>query len=138
MHTKPYLTLADARILAEGAEREAGKYGWAVTIAIVDDGGHALLQLRMDGAAPVTAEMAPAKARTAALGRRPSKLYEDLINNGRTSFLSAPGMAGMLEGGLPIVVDGHVVGAVGVSGVRSHEDAQVAQAAIDALLGVQQ
>ena len=77
--------------------------------------------------------MAPEKARTAALGRRPSKAYEDVINNGRYSFLSAPLLKGMLEGGEPIAIDGHTIGAVGVSGVKSPEDAQIARAGIAAL-----
>jgi uncharacterized protein GlcG (DUF336 family) len=88
---------------------------------------------RLDGAAPISAEIAPAKARTAAMGRRETKVYEDMINQGRTSFLSAPAIKGMLEGGVPILVDGHCVGAVGVSGVKSSEDAQIAKAGIAAL-----
>jgi glc operon protein GlcG len=104
-----------------------------VTIAIVDDGGHLLWLQRLDGAAPISAEIAPGKARTAALGRRESRVYEEMINQGRTSFLSAPGLRGMLEGGVPVLVEGHCVGAVGVSGVKSAEDAQVARAGIAAL-----
>ena len=88
--------------------------------------------LRLDGAAPISSHIAPAKAKTAALGRRESRVYEEIINNGRYSFLSAP-LEGMLEGGVPVVADGHVVGAVGVSGVKSSEDAQIAQAGIAAL-----
>jgi uncharacterized protein GlcG (DUF336 family) len=88
---------------------------------------------RLDGAAPLSSYIAPAKAKTAALGRRETKLYEDVINQGRYSFLSAPLIEGMLEGGVPIVHEGHVIGAVGVSGVNSNEDAQVAKAGIDAL-----
>ena len=133
MHTKPYLTLADAKTIAAAAEREAQAHGWAVTIAICDDGGHLLWLQRLDGAPPVSAHIAPAKAHTAALGRRESKVYEDVINQGRTSFLSAPALAGMLEGGVPVVVDGHCIGAVGVSGVKSNEDAQIARAGIAAL-----
>ena len=87
----------------------------------------------LDGVAPISSYIAQAKARTAALGRRESRIYEEMINNGRTSFLGAPNLDGMLEGGVPIVVDGHVVGAVGVSGVKSTEDAQVAKAGIAAL-----
>ena len=79
--------------------------------------------------------MATAKARTAALGKRESKLYEEMINQGRTAFLSAPGLAGLLEGGVPILVDGHLVGAVGVSGVKSSEDAQVARAGVASVAG---
>jgi uncharacterized protein GlcG (DUF336 family) len=103
-----------------------------VTIAIVDDGGHLLWLQRLDGAAPASAHIGPEKARTAALGRRETRLYEDMINQGRTSFLSAP-LQGLLEGGVPIVVDGQVIGAVGVSGVKSAEDAQIAKAGIAAL-----
>jgi len=133
MKTKPILTVDDARAIASAAEVEANKNSWAVTLAIVDDGGHLLWLQRLDGAAPISAEIAPAKARTAALGRRESKVYEDMINGGRMSFLSAPALQGMLEGGVPILVDGQCVGAVGVSGVKSTEDAQIARAGIAAL-----
>ena len=105
-----------------------------MTIAVVDDGGHLLALQRLDGAAPISSQIAPAKARTAALGRRESKVYEDMINQGRHSFLSAP-MEGLLEGGVPVLVDGHCLGAVGVSGVKSSEDAQIARAGIAALGG---
>jgi uncharacterized protein GlcG (DUF336 family) len=134
MKTKPTLTIEDTRAIATAAEAEALKNGWAVTLAVVDDGGHLLWLQRLDGAAPISAEIAPAKARTAALGRRESKVYEDMINGGRVSFLSAPVLQGMLEGGVPIVVDGQVIGAVGVSGVKSVEDAQIARAGIAALI----
>ena len=133
MQTKSVLTLSDVRAIAQAAEAEAHANGWAVTIAIVDDGGHLLWLQRLDGAAPLSAHIGPAKARTAALGRRDSKVYEDMINQGRTSFLSAPTLEGMLEGGVPILVDGQCVGAVGVSGVKSSEDAQIARAGIAAL-----
>ena len=133
MQTKSVLTLSDVRAIAQAAEAEAQANGWAVTIAIVDDGGHLLWLQRLDGAAPLSAHIGPAKARTAALGRRDSKVYEDMINQNRTSFLSAPALEGMLEGGVPIMVDGHCVGAVGVSGVKSSEDAQIARAGIAAL-----
>lgn len=135
MKTKPFLSHDDVVTLLNGARAEAQKNQWAVTIAVVDDGGHLLGHYRLDGAAPMSARMAPAKARTAALGRRETKIYEDMINNGRTAFLSAPDLDGMLEGGVPVLVDGHVVGAVGVSGVKSTEDAQIAKAGIAALLG---
>ena len=133
MYSKSVLELADVKKIAEAAEAEALANNWAVSIAIVDDGGHLLHQVRLDGAAPLTSHIAPAKARTAALGRRETKVYEDMINQGRTSFLSAPALEGMLEGGVPILVDGHCVGAVGVSGVKSGEDAQIARAGIAAL-----
>ena len=134
MKTKPMLTLEDVKTIAAASEAEALKNNWAVAIAIVDDGGHLLWFQRLDGVPPVSSHIAPAKARTAALGRRESKLYEDTINNGRMSFLSAPTLEGMLEGGVPIIVDGHVIGAVGVSGVKSTEDAQIAKAGIAALV----
>lgn len=133
MHTKSVLGLDDVKRIAAAAEAEALANNWAVTIAIVDDGGHLLWLQRLDGAPPVSAHIAPAKAHTAALGRRESKAYEDMINNGRVSFVTAPAIEGMLEGGVPIVVDGQVVGAVGVSGVKSTEDAQIARAGIAAL-----
>ncbi|MFT4190156.1 MAG: heme-binding protein [Comamonas sp.] len=133
MKSKSVLESSDIKTIATAAEAEALKNNWAVSIAIVDDGGHLLWLQRLDGAAPISAQIAPAKARTAALGRRESKIYEDLINQGRTSFLSAPGLDGLLEGGVPILKDGQVIGAVGVSGVKSTEDAQIAKAGIGAL-----
>jgi glc operon protein GlcG len=133
MQQKPFLMLDDARRIATAALAEAIAHRWAVTIAVVDDGGHLLWLQRLDGAAPVSAQIAPAKARTAALGRRESKVYEDMINGPRTAFLSAPGLEGMLEGGVPVMVEGHCIGAVGVSGVKSSEDAQIARAGIAAL-----
>jgi uncharacterized protein GlcG (DUF336 family) len=133
MQMKPVLTLDDVKKIAAAAEAEAVRNNWAVVISIVDDGGHLLWLQRLDGVAPVSAYIAPEKARTAALGKRESKIYEDMINNGRMSFMSAPHIQGMLEGGVPIVVDGQVVGAVGVSGVKSAEDAQIAKAGIAAL-----
>lgn len=133
MNSKPVLGAADVRTIAAAAEAEALCNQWAVSIAIVDDGGHLLWLQRLDGAAPISAQICEAKARTAALGRRESRVYEEMINGGRTSFLSAPALEGMLEGGVPIVVGGHYVGAIGVSGVKSSEDAQIARAGIAAL-----
>jgi uncharacterized protein GlcG (DUF336 family) len=130
---KPVLTLDDVKAIAAAAEAEAKANNWNVVISIVDDGGHLMWLQRLDGVAPVSAYIAPAKAKAAAMGRRESKVYEDLINNGRISFTTAPHIDGLLEGGVPIVVDGHVVGAVGVSGVKSAEDAQIAKAGIAAL-----
>ena len=133
MQTKSVLTLSDVRAIAQAAEAEALANQWPVTIAIVDEGGHLLWLQRLDGAAPLSAHIAPAKARTAAMGRRESKVYEDVINQGRYAFLSAPTLEGMLEGGVPVLVGGQCVGAVGVSGVKSSEDAQIARAGIAAL-----
>lgn len=134
MQSKPVLTLDDVKKIAAAAEAEAVKNNWAVTIAIVDDGGHLLWLQRMDGVAPISSHIAPAKAKTAAMGKRESRIYEEIINNGRYSFLSAPEIEGMLEGGVPIIHEGHCLGAVGVSGVKSIEDAQVAKAGIAALM----
>lgn len=132
MKHKPVLERDDVARILDHARAEAQANQWAVTIAIADDGGHLLALERLDGAAPVSAAIATEKARTAALGRRPSGAYEEMINGGRAAFLSAP-LTAMLEGGVPIVVDGQVVGAVGVSGVKSSQDAQVAGAGIASL-----
>lgn len=126
------LERSDVLLIAAAAESEAERNGWAVTIAIVDPGGHLLALNRLDGAAPATAHIAPAKANTAALACRESKAYEDQINGGRFAFLSAP-LQGLLEGGVPIMKDGQCLGAVGVSGVLSAQDAQIARAGIAAL-----
>ncbi|RAR63759.1 uncharacterized protein GlcG (DUF336 family) [Paraburkholderia unamae] len=133
MRTRAVLTDEDVVKMADAAVAHARANQWSVTIAIVDEGGHLLYLRRLDGAAPITAEIAMAKARTAALGRRESKVYEDVIKQGRTAFLSAP-LTGMLEGGVPVIVDGDVIGAIGVSGVKSDQDAAVAREGI-AVLG---
>src|SRR5688572_13771117 len=103
MNQKPALQLDDLKRMAAAAEAEALAHGWAVSIAIVDDGGHLLWLQRLDGASPLSSHIAPAKARTAALGRRDSKVYEEMINQGRTAFLSVPLAEGLLEGGVPIL-----------------------------------
>ena len=133
MKSTHFLELADIKAIAAAAEAEALKNQWAVTIAIADAGGHLLWLQRLDGAPPISAHIAPAKAHTAALGRRESRIYEEVINGGRVSFLSAPEIRGMLEGGVPIMKDGTCLGAVGVSGVKSNEDAQIARAGIAAI-----
>ncbi len=132
MQKKSMLTLDDSARAMDGAIAEAKKNNWAVAIAIVDDGGHLLQFVRLDGTPPVSAYIAPEKARAAALGRRETKIYEDMINQGRSAFLSAP-LQGMLEGGVPILAGVQLVGAIGVSGVKSSEDAQIAKAGIAAL-----
>ena len=133
MKNKPFLEAADATAILAAAEAEALKNNWAVVIAVVDDGGHLLALKRLDGVATISSYIAPAKAKTAAMGKRESRIYEELINGGRTSFLSAPNLEGMLEGGVPIMKDGLCLGAVGVSGVKSADDARIAQAGIAAL-----
>ncbi len=134
MFTKSCLTQAEVQKILAACTAEAKANSWAVSIAVCDDGGHLLGMTRLDNAAPISSHICQAKAKTAALGRRESKVYEDVINGGRTSFLSAPLLEGMLEGGVPILVDGQVIAAVGVSGVKSTEDVQIAKAGI-AVLG---
>ena len=134
MKTKSVLEAADVKAIAAAAEAEAIANNWAVTISIVDEGGHLLWLQRLDGAPPISAHIGPAKAHTAALGRRETKVYEDVINGGRYAFLTAPDVKGMLEGCVPIMKDGFCLGAVGVSGVKSNEDVQIAKAGISALV----
>ncbi len=133
MKNRPHLEAADVQRILAAATAEAQSHGWKVSIAVVDDGGHLLGMTRLDGAAPLSAAICVAKARTSALGRRETAVYEEMINGGRTSFLSAPLIDGLLEGGVPVLQDGEVAGAVGVSGVKSSEDAQIAKAGIAAL-----
>lgn len=125
------LTLDDCRKISAAAEVEAVKNKWNVAIAIVDDGGHLLHLVRMDGATPANAEIAVQKARTSALTRRPSKAWEDRVAAGRLVMLKMPVLP--VQGGLPVLADGVCVGAIGASGVQSHEDEQICQAGIDAL-----
>ncbi|MGO1766459.1 MAG: heme-binding protein [Advenella sp.] len=133
MKTKSVLDQQDVQKILDAAAAHATQNNWAVTIAVTDDGGHLLGLKRLDGAAPISAHIAPAKAHTAALGQRETKGYEDMINNGRVSFLSAPAIEGMLEGGVPVIVDGQTIGAVGVSGVQASQDAEIAKAGIAAI-----
>ncbi|MEK8034118.1 heme-binding protein [Ideonella sp. DXS29W] len=136
MQQKPYLEHADVQKILEAARAEAWTHHWAVSIAVVDDGGHLLGYFRLDGAPALSAEMAIAKARTSALGKRESRHYEEMINQGRVAFLSAPKLDGMLEGAVPITLHHHILGAVGVSGVKSNEDAQIARAGVAAVTPV--
>ena len=130
--TKRALTLEVAKELSAAAEAEAVKNNWNVVIAIVDDGGRLMHLVRRDGTQYGSIEVAQDKARTAIAFRRPTKAFEDVVAGGRTAILGLNG-ATPIEGGLPIVVDGEMIGAIGVSGVQSSQDAQVAQAGINAL-----
>lgn len=132
MQSKFVLSQLEVSTIIAAARTEAQKNQWAVAISIVDDGGHPLALERLDGCAPISAYIATEKARSSALGRRETKSYEDMINGGRSAFLSAP-MLTSLEGGVPLLVNGQVVGAVGVSGVKPDQDVKVAQAGIAAL-----
>ena len=127
------LTLEAAKLMAAAAEVTASKNGWKVVIAVVDDGGHALLVHRIDGTQSSSVATAMGKARTAVAFKRPTRVLEEMVNNGRYSFLSAPGEPVLLQGGLPVEIDGQLAGAVGVSGVKASDDEIVAQAGIDAL-----
>ncbi len=133
MKTRPSLTLEDCLKISVAAQAEARKNSWNVAIAILDDGGHLLHFARMDGATPANATIAVEKGRTAAVSRRSSGKWEEIIKGGRTAMLKMPGIL-PVQGGVPIVADGTCIGAVGVSGVQSHQDEQIAQAGIDALL----
>lgn len=131
MRSRPALTASDVHKMAAACKAEAEKNKWSVTIAIVDDAGHLLYLERLDGAGPMTAEVATSKASTAAIWRRPTKFWEDRIKE-RPVFLKFPGNL-PIQGGVPITYQGECVGAIGVSGVQSHEDEQIANAGIGAL-----
>lgn len=133
MQTKAVLVQADITKILEAAQKEADSNSWPVTIAITDDGGHLLALSRLDGAAPFSAEIATHKARNAAMGRKETQVFEEMINGGRTAFVSAP-FSGLLSGGVPIIVEGQVIGAVGISGVKPDQDVQIAKAGVNAVV----
>ncbi|MDV6317637.1 GlcG/HbpS family heme-binding protein [Chromohalobacter sp. HP20-39] len=132
MKTHAVLELSDVNQLLDAAQKEADANGWAITVAVADAGGHLLGLRRLDGAAPFSADIATEKARNAAIGRKETQVFEDMINNGRTAFVSAP-MQALLAGGVPLIVEGNVIASVGVSGVKPDQDVQVAKAAVAAL-----
>lgn len=131
MRTKPCLTAAEVKKIAAAAEAEAITHQLKVAIAVVDDGGHLVGLMRMDGATPANTEFAIGKARTAALTRRSSKAWEERLASGLLSTLGMPVMP--VQGGLPILVMGECVGAIGVSGAKAAEDEQIAQAGLDSV-----
>ena len=131
MRTKPALTFADVQKMAAASRAEAEKNKWNVSIAVVDDGGYLLYLERLDGAGPITAQVAEAKARTAAITRRPTKTWEDLIKD-RPAMMKFPDNL-PIQGGVPIMAQGECVGAIGVSGVQSAQDEQIANAGIATL-----
>ncbi len=130
MYAKKGLTLADAKAIAAAAEAEALKNKWNVSISILDDGGNLLYLQRLDDAPVGSVVVAQEKARTAFLFKRTTKSLEEAVSGGRTVMLTLPG-ATPIEGGLPLLNDGRVVGAIGVSGVQSPQDAQIAQAGVE-------
>jgi glc operon protein GlcG len=132
MRTRPALTASDVQKMVVACRAEAAKNKWNVTIAVVDDAGYLLHLERMDGAGPMTAEVAAGKASTAAVTRRPTKFWEDRVKE-RPVFLKFPGNL-PIQGGVPVMYQGECVGGIGVSGVQSHEDEQIANAGV-AVLG---
>ena len=134
MQTKHYLTLSDTEFLLDQAHQYAIQNSFNVSIAVVDETGNLLAMKRMDGASPMTANLCLEKAKCSAMSRRPSKLFEDIIKGGQMGFLTMDTFSGMLEGGEPIMYQGQLVGAMGVSGVKSFEDADIAQVAIEKFL----
>lgn len=132
MYQKAVLGQEEVTRILNAAIAEAQNQGWAVAISVTDEGGHLLGMTRLDGCAPIGAYIAVEKAPSAAIGRRETKGYEDMVNGGRTAFVSAP-LLTSLEGGVPVLLDGAVIGAVGVSGVKAEQDAQVAKAGVAAL-----
>lgn len=134
MQTKAVLTLTDVNAILDAAQQEAEANDWAVTIAVADDGGHLLGLRRLDDAPPFSAGVATEKARNAAIGRKETQVFEEMINNGRTAFVTAP-MQALLSGGVPVLVDGQVVGSVGISGVKPDQDVQIAKAGVAAAIG---
>jgi glc operon protein GlcG len=131
MKQRPMLTLEDCKKITAAAEAEARRNNWNVCIAILDDGGHLLHLARMDGATPANSRIAVEKGRTAAETRRSTANWQERVAK-RTELLRMPGVT-PVQGGLPIVIDGTCVGGVGISGVQSHEDEQIAAAGIKAL-----
>jgi glc operon protein GlcG len=132
MRQKLELTLDDAKKIAAAARVEADRQNWKVVIAVVDDGGHLIYLERADGTQKAASVVAVEKARTAIMFRRPTKAFEDTIASGRVAVMTMPG-ATTIEGGLPIVVNGEFIGAIGVSGVQSSQDAVIANAGLAAL-----
>jgi glc operon protein GlcG len=131
--TRKVLTLEAARLMAAAAESTAVRNGWKVVIAVVDDGGHAVCLQRIDGTQSSSVETALGKAKAAVGFKRPTRILEEMVNNGRHAFLSAPGEPVLLQGGLPVEIEGQLVGAIGVSGVKASDDEIIAQAGVDAL-----
>lgn len=134
MKIKHYLTLTDAEFLLNQAHQYAIQHQFKVSIAVTDESGTLLAMKRMDGVSPMTANLCQEKAKCSAVSHRPSKLFEDMIKGGQMGFLTMDTFNGMLEGGEPILFEGQLVGAMGVSGVKSFQDAEIAQHAIQAFL----
>jgi glc operon protein GlcG len=131
--TRKSLTLEAARVAMSACETAAREGGWRVVIAIVDDGGHPILLQRLDGAQWSSIDTAVNKARAAVAWKRPTRLLEESVNGGRFAFLSITQGMALLQGGVPIEIEGQVLGAVGVSGVKAADDEAIALAGVHAL-----
>ena len=130
--TRKTLTLEAARLAMAACETEAARGGWKVVIAIVDEGGHALMVHRLDGSQWSSIDTAVGKARAAVAWKRPTRILEEMVNNGRFAFLSITQGMAVLQGGVPLEIEGQVIGAIGVSGVKAADDERVALAGIHA------
>jgi glc operon protein GlcG len=135
MQSRPQMMLADADLVASSARAEALEHGWHVAITVVDGGGHPLSLQRLDGCPPACAYIALEKARTAALSGKETKAYQDMIQSGNVALVSITAISTLLEGGIPILVDGHCIGAIGVSGAKAEQDAQVARSGASVISG---
>ncbi|MDA9690114.1 heme-binding protein [Betaproteobacteria bacterium] len=132
MNKKPYLSLEDAQCIIAACRESANKKNYPlVAVAVCDDGGNVIAMERSPEVPPVSANIAINKARTAALGRRDSRIYEEQINNGRQALLSAPDIAGLMSGGVPVIFENMCIGAVGVSNLKPDQDEEVAKAGLD-------
>ena len=132
MNKKPYLSLEDAQRIILACNESANKRNYPlVAVAVCDDGGHVIAMERSPDVPPVSANIAINKARTAALGRRDSRIYEEQINNGRQALLSAPEIAGLMTGGVPIIFQSTCVGALGVSNLKPEQDEEVAKSGLE-------
>ena len=135
MNKKPYLSLEDAQRIISACHESANKRNYPlVAVAVCDDGGHVIAMERSPDVPPVSANIAINKARTAALGRRVSRIYEEQINNGRQALLSAPDIAGLMTGGVPIILADTCLGAIGVSNLKPDQDEEVANSGLDYFL----
>ena len=135
LNKKPYLSLEDAKYIISACYEFINKKNYPpVSVAVCDDGGHVIAMERAPDVPPVSASIAINKARTAALGRRDSRIYEEQINNGRQALLSAPDVAGLMTGGVPIILANTCVGAVGVSNLKPDQDEEVAKSGLDYFL----
>ena len=131
MESKPFLTIEYAKLIGESCLNKAYEQNWKVCVAVCDEGGHLLWLNRSHEVPPISSIIATNKAKTAAMGRRESKVYEDQINNGRYAFLSAPEVSALMEGGVPVLINSICIGAVGVSNLKPAEDSLIAKAGID-------